>query len=324
MPRIGLALATVLVAALVAPVTAAATFPGANDRILFQRGFPGDLYSIAPEGGAVAPLVRGALTDATYSPDGTRIAFSRARTERSPVEIAVANADGSGVRAVTRQRGFAVGAAWSPDGSALIYAGDEGAPPPAGPDELPAPLRIRVVDVDGSNDRRLLAPRRDGVDPVYSPDGTSIAYQVTRFRRRVARNRIWVANADGTRARPVTAAGGRNEQNPSWSPDGTQLAIEVAPVGDDDRPRSDIAVMNADGGGLRRVASTRWWETNPIWSPDGTRIAFTSDRDTRPRRSERLGTGFELYTAAADGGDVRRLTANRRPALFPDWQTLPG
>ena len=40
-------------------------------------------------------------------------------------------------------------------------------------------------------------------------------------------------------------------------------------------------------------------------------------------RSARLGPGFELYTMAVDGTDIVRLTNNRRPDLFPDWQRRP-
>ena len=32
---------------------------------------------------------------------------------------------------------------------------------------------------------------------------------------------------------------------------------------------------------------------------------------------------FELYTMAADGSNIVRVTDNRRPELFPDWQPLP-
>ena len=40
------------------------------------------------------------------------------------------NADGSGLKRVTRHRGFSIAPAWSPDGSKIVYATDEGAPLP--------------------------------------------------------------------------------------------------------------------------------------------------------------------------------------------------
>jgi Tol biopolymer transport system component len=87
--------------------------------------------------------------------------------------------------------------------------------------------------------------------------------------------------------------------------------------------QSDIWRMNADGSGKQRLTNTRFYETNPVYSPDGTQIAFSGDRDNRTLSKERLGRGFELYTMAAGGGDRTRVTDNRRPELFPDWQPLP-
>lgn len=305
---LGLTLALVLASA------AHATSPGHNGRIAFERDYPGALYSVGPQGGAVGLLLRGRnlLSEPMYSPDGTKVTFSRARSLKSPVEVAVANADGSGLRVVTRQRGFSFGPAWSPDGNRIVYATDEGRDQPA---------RIHIINADGSGDQRLISSARgDAVDPVFSPDGATISFMVSRpLGGERTENRLWLANADGSGARAITPAGGPNEQNASWSPDGRTIALELVPR----RGRSDIAIMNADGSGLRKIAVTRYWETNPVWSPDGTQLAFTSDRDTRPRRGRRLNSGFELYTVHADGTAVTRLTRNRVAELFPDWQTLP-
>jgi TolB protein len=88
--------------------------------------------------------------------------------------------------------------------------------------------------------------------------------------------------------------------------------------------RRDIAVINADGTGLRFLTRTAALETEPVWSPDGTMIAFASDRHVnRGRRLDRNGPAFEIYTMRADGSDVRRITRNRVPDLYPDWQPRP-
>jgi Tol biopolymer transport system component len=126
---------------------------------------------------------------------------------------------------------------------------------------------------------------------------------------------------DGGNLRRLTRRGGPDELNPNWSPDGTTIAFERNRVFD--LKQSDIWQMNAEGSGKRRITATRVYETNPVFSPDGTRIAFTSDRDTRRLSNERRGRGFELYTMALDGSDIVRVTANRGPDLFPDWQPLP-
>ena len=47
----------------------------------------------------------------------------------------------------------------------------------------------------------------------------------------------------------------------------------------------------------------------PAWSPDGRWIAFTSNRDGQS----------EIYLAAVDGGELRRLTDNRAIDVAPTW-----
>jgi Tol biopolymer transport system component len=116
--------------------------------------------------------------------------------------------------------------------------------------------------------------------------------------------------------------------NANWSPDGTRIVFEIAsanPPGNTggSRRQSDIAVMNADGTGVRRLTRTPALETNPVWSPDGRLIAFTGDRHVRRGKRERWGPDFELYVMRANGSHIRRLTRNSLPDLVPDWQPLP-
>ena len=126
-----------------------------------------------------------------------------------------------------------------------------------------------------------------------------------------------VVNVDGSGRRALTSYGGADELNPKWMPDGQTILFEtLKPTG----TKSDIMAISPAGGPARPILATAAWETNPIPSPDGTRILFTSDRDSRGR--DRLGPGFELYTMALDGSDIVRLTNNRSPDIFPDWQRL--
>jgi TolB protein len=99
-------------------------------------------------------------------------------------------------------------------------------------------------------------------------------------------------------------------------PDGQTILFEQLR-----RRDADILAMSPNGGAARRLLATDAWETNPVPSPDGTRVVFTSDRD-RPG-PDRLGRGFEVYTMALDGSDIARLTNNRKPDMWPDWQRLP-
>ncbi len=91
----------------------------------------------------------------------------------------------------------------------------------------------------------------------------------------------------GLAAQPSSPAG---IQDPAWSPDGKRLATSSF-----DR----IWISGPDGrGGHALRSDSPVTERDPVWSPDGRRIVFAAN----------AGDGFDLFVAAADGKDVRRLT----------------
>jgi Tol biopolymer transport system component len=258
--------------------------------------------------------------EGTFSPTDPNLVFFT-RFSRSPFsdDIYSGNLATGAVSRVTRARSADIAPTVSADGTRLAYFAvprprrlDENRPPP--------PEQIHVIGVDGSGDRRLTAKGRHSIDPDWSPDGTRIVYAEAKSvsERRPAQYRIVVMNADGSGRRVLSAFGGPDELNPKWMPDGQTIIFERW---QQRGTRSDIVAIGAGGGAQRTILATRAWETNPVPSPDGKRIAFGSDRD-RPGR-DRLGPGFEIYTMAVDGTDIVRLTDNRRPDIFPDWQRLP-
>ena len=302
-------------------VPAGATHPGTNGKLVFERPTRNgpNLFTVGADGSGLTQLtgLQGGEGDSSWSPDGTKVVFTRARSDRGPFEIWVVNADGSGLQRLTRHRGFSIAPTWSPDGRKIVYATDAG---------RRQPLRLYVMNADGSGQQRLTQNRRgtDYSDPQWSPDGKTIAVAVLKpgETRRAFDSSIALINAaDGGNLRRLTPPGGPDELNPNWSPDGASIAFEVNRLFD--VRQSDIWLMNADGSGKRRLTDTRFYETYPVFSPDGTRIAFAGDRDNRNLSTGRLERGFEIYTMATDGSDVTRVTENRRAELFPDWQPLP-
>ena len=113
----------VLAAAAAGGSPAESAFPGANGRIVFQRGAPYDggptsLYLVNPNGTGLVRLTKGYQHDAqpSWSPDGSRIAFES--TRRGDTDVYVIRPDGSSLKELTFSRGFDGDPAWSDDGAA--------------------------------------------------------------------------------------------------------------------------------------------------------------------------------------------------------------
>jgi TolB protein len=70
--------------------------------------------------------------------------------------------------------------------------------------------------------------------------------------------------------------------------------------------------VEPDGTGRRRLTNNTIDDSDPTWSADSNRIAFTL-YVTR--------TNAEIYTIAAAGGSLRRLTDHRAADHSPDWSS---
>ncbi len=136
------------------------------------------------------------------------------------------------------------------------------------------------------------------------------------FRDDRPTSEIYVMDADGENQRRLTN-NPSNDRNPSWSPDGKRIVFASDRAGHadaNDRPTSEIYVMDADGENQRRLTNNPSNDRNPSWSPDGKRIAFASDRN-----KERGNHNYEIYVMDADGGNPQRLTNNPDGDRYPSW-----
>jgi Tol biopolymer transport system component len=320
-PRLALA----VLASLAAASTAGATPPGSNGLIGWQREMPSGYPQIvvANPDGSMARTVfvnppRTGEAELTFSPTNPNLVFFT-RFSAAPFsdDLFRGNLASGRVGRLLRSRSADIAPTVSPDGSTIAYFAVR-RPRKLDSDRPPPPERINLIGTNGRN-RRAITPRHlRAIDPDWSPDGTRFVYTEARLRPRSVQNRLAIMNVDGTGRRPLTRYGGADEVNPKWMPDGQTIVFEQLR---DRGNRSDIATIPAGGGPIRRLLASSAWETNPVPSPDGTRIVFTGNLDRRG--GDRLSNKFEVYTMAVDGTDIDRVTNNRRPDLFPDWQRLP-
>lgn len=78
---------------------------------------------------------------------------------------------------------------------------------------------IYTMNPDGSDRKQLTFSQEREDQPVWSPDGTKIAF--ARFNNNFGE--IFVMNADGSDQRKLTQS--KFDLSPTWSPDGTKIAF---------------------------------------------------------------------------------------------------
>jgi dipeptidyl aminopeptidase/acylaminoacyl peptidase len=206
---------------------------------------------------------------------------------------------------------------WSPDGRRIAFAGVRG-------HEAATGLRSDIWTVTPGGRRLLRVTNlRDAGAPVYSPDGTMIAF--TRFQASPAAfgSSAWAIGPDGTNLRQLTPwQNSRFDSPSSFNPVTGELAISRTTCDQSFTCGAAIAIVKADGSGERTLPILE--ASQPDFSPDGMRIAYTSTRDRNGSLSygDQVSPSGEIYTAAADGSDQRRLTSTKLNEVGPAWD--PG
>jgi TolB protein len=136
------------------------------------------LYVVNADGSGLTRISRGRHQDSgpSWSPDGTRIAFTTRRGE-----LATMNPDGSNRTMLGRRGGDPD---WSPDGSQITYVHSVGN----------TATDVFLVNSDGTGRVRLTdTPDRWDFSPVVSPDGKKIAFVDAKWR-----SDIFVMSTAGT------------------------------------------------------------------------------------------------------------------------------
>jgi Tol biopolymer transport system component len=187
---------------------------------------------------------------ATWSPDGSRIAFEY-NNGYNPLGgwVYSIRPDGTGLRFLYRGDIGPWSQNWSPDGQTLIVTRG-----------FNAIWKLFLVRADGTRGR-LLPGCSKGCDRVtWFPDGKHLGYIESRA--------IYVARTDGSGRRLVARTHSPYDGGLSVSADGSTIAYTDGPTARDHN--RNVYVVGADGTGRRVVAyssTIRYW--SPAWRPAG-------------------------------------------------------
>ena len=197
---------------------------------------------------------------------------------------------------------------WSPDGRSVVFAR-----------YARDAIELQILDLQSGRVTPLTANGAVNVEPRWSPDGTRIAFVSTVFNRRW---HIFVLTPAGAKD-PLRLTEDNDSQlpryyysrwdhyiSPAWSPDGKELVL-VSNRGHIHGSGGFWRTEARPGAPLRELRyEETTWKARPDWSPDGTRVVYSSY----------LGRQWnQLWIMTSEGGDPFPLTYGEFDATAPRW-----
>ncbi len=165
---------------------------------------------------------------------------------------------------------------------------------------------IWIYEFDGTSDR-LTFEAGSNVSPVWSPDGSQVAFASNRG----GRYNLFMIAANGPRqVRPLTTS--EEIQFPtSWHPDGSVIAFTQNSL-----TGSDIWTIRVEGGSPEPFLDDPHNEYGGVFSPDGNWLAYVSDENGIDDVFVRRYPSGEERRQISSGGGVHPLWASDSSQLF--------
>ena len=317
--------AITLVGSIALPRPAGAVTPGSNGQITFARQVAtggADVFIANPDGSHSQQVALGVPAEdfgvPVWSPDASQLLISHTfRLDGSgncclPFRPAVVNPDGTGFRLLTIPDGpFDMDCqVWSLDQTRLLcgFGGDHPGVFSVRASDGGDPVRLSTNPY-GTADQGAMDVPTD-----LSPDGRRFVF--IRYRPgsndRAQKVGLFVEKVDGTGLRQIVPFGfaqAHEIASARWSPNGREIISETR--------SGALFVVHPNGTGRGVVdlqaGSSQYFAFEPDWSPDGTRIVFCMW----------LNGQEDVYTANADGSDVRQVTDTPDFENGPDWGSYP-
>jgi len=151
---------------------------------------------------------------------------------------------------------------------------------------------------------RLAAHRMaDEIVKVLSGEKPIFTTKIVFVSDRDGNDELYMMDYDGQNQTRLTFNKTRDYM-PAWSADGKRIAFtSYKKLGE-----AGLYLLDLEAGKISPV-STRGTNFSPSFSPDGKNLAFCSSMDGNS----------EIYVAAADGKNIKRLTFNEKVDTAPSW-----
>jgi dipeptidyl aminopeptidase/acylaminoacyl peptidase len=293
-----------------------------GSRIAYE--FFGGIWVMNADGSAKKMLTDGSFVDENpaWSADGQKLAFTRTG------DIWSMNTDGTGQKNLTNNpENSERDPAFSPSGR-IAYT-RIGCDVPRGGGSC-----VYAMNADGSAQTNLTprspipgcGPNYDNYstsrEPVFSPDGSRIAFSGSLVCPNTIGSDIWVMNADGSGKTNLINDNGTADYQPAFSPDGQKIAFVSNRDGD-----AEIYAMNStDGSGATRITTNTGQDTDPDWAPlDVTAPAIRSVTPLAGAQNVPAGTNVTAtFSEAMRASTVTRTTFRlvRRGSTAPVTATV--
>jgi tricorn protease len=325
-------------------------------QIVFNYG--GDLWIVSREGGDARRLTSdiGEETSASFSPDGTMVAFTGEYDGNK--DVYVVSAAGGVPRRLTfhPSEDFVMG--WTPDGKKILFAS-------WGNSFRHFEFQLYTVPVEGGFPTQLPIPI--GIEATFSPDGSHLAY-VPHIQWQSAWKRyhggqttpIWIANLKDSSITKVPRDNS-NDHYPMWVGDTVYFLSDrngpVSLFAYDAKTKQVTEALHSDGLDFKTASAgpdaivieqfgaiklydlkTHQAKNVSIHVSGDVNAVRPHFSKVDPKRIQNFGispTGAravfeawgEIFTVPTDKGDIRNITsspavADRDPAWSPDGKSI--
>lgn len=291
------------------------------------------VWMISTEGGTPIPMTaKGySASQPRWSPDNQYLSFLATKTAEEKVQVWVLNRLGGEAQQVTNINQGVLGHEWSPDGKRLVLLIRDPKPEELTgdieDDKKPEPIVVNRLqfkrDYEGYLNRyrnhlyiftlgdsaaiQITSGDFDDSNPVWSPDGKSVAFVSNRTENPDGNSNtdIWIVSADNTdkgeNLLQITKSPNM-DRSPVWSPDGMNIAY----ITSNDKEllwyaSIQLAIIPSTGGQPNLLSAKLDRNiSNPKFSSDGKSIFFILE-DSGAKILASIGISGKNFIRVIDG-----------------------